>query len=800
MPGVDTFRMFQAALLACLVGIVTTPDRAVANPMKGDCRGLYREYLSQGSKRSFATRKDKRACGWAGGYATQAEADRRALQECRKHGSCYILTNTAKEAETADKRSRNKRIQTSLNKLGFDVGTADGVFGPATRRGIMAFQGSIAAAKTGKLTPLQEKRLFERVAEDKLQRQKDMFVEDAVVDSSQVLQLVVDRSRRTLFGLKADGSALIWDAPTGRVIYDAIPSAVSVSLSDDGKQALYANSGGRVTQVDLETGERSVFQLRGILDPAVHYVDAQRIAVMSPGGDVFVVDRSTRDRIEVDTGGRPARQVVVNQADQSLVILTEAGGLVSADLARNTAASLDLPGVASALTQVVLVDGGKSLVALEGTRKLHFFRADAGRWTSFSSFDYGSDVVSFDFLSGRNEIVVAGARSVEVLNASTGQRKLLQAYNFFGDAAPLVKFIGRSGRIVGPANSGDLYMRTRGGADRLSYQRSRTALLGTATSRRKKAEATARAEQRAFDRAVAEADQLFDAGSCVAFSQVDADYRQDRTQADCDAHARETAQRAEIETALSAFDCDGASALASGVAGYENRIAECRATKERRANEARFATAMEAGDCTLVGELEQALGRSGSVDVCRFNAAMTADTAKKMFIAAARYDAGNDRARAKLIYTEILDRFPEDDISLQAAVRLTALNDLERSEQARREMEAEMARLKREAEEAQRKAEEARRAAAQAQAAAQRRAAADARAKPVRSPCAHVYRGKRVQIIPDAPNNAKQALGFIFQGGLYGTNFEVTGVGRSEATLYSLDTGRSFQMPCGQVP
>lgn len=47
---------------------------------------------------------------------------------------------------------------------------------------------------------------------------------------------------------------------------------------------------------------------------------------------------------------------------------------------------------------------------------------------------------------------------------------------------------------------------------------------------------------------------------------------------------------------------------------------------------------------------------------------------KKMYIAAGKYEANGDKARAKQVYTAIMDRFPEHDLAIKATDKLTALS------------------------------------------------------------------------------------------------------------------------------
>ncbi len=55
-----------------------------------------------------------------------------------------------------------RKIQESLNVLGFNVGVIDGLSGPATRAGASQFQMSIGQPATGYLTELQKSILFQK--------------------------------------------------------------------------------------------------------------------------------------------------------------------------------------------------------------------------------------------------------------------------------------------------------------------------------------------------------------------------------------------------------------------------------------------------------------------------------------------------------------------------------------------------------------------------------------------------------------------------------------------------------------
>ena len=52
-------------------------------------------------------------------------------------------------------------------------------------------------------------------------------------------------------------------------------------------------------------------------------------------------------------------------------------------------------------------------------------------------------------------------------------------------------------------------------------------------------------------------------------------------------------------------------------------------------------------------------------------------SARELYLSAAKLDADRDRVPAKQLYRSIVDRFPQDDLALKAAERLTVISDQE---------------------------------------------------------------------------------------------------------------------------
>ena len=232
---------------------------------------------------------------------------------------------------------------------------------------------------------------------------------------------------------------------------------------------------------------------------------------------------------------------------------------------------------------------------------------------------------------------------------------------------------------------------------------------------------------------------LYADGSCDAYEARVGELRAPDRKTDCtEAKAkRETAAR--YEAALEALQCDEAAAIRTNEGhGSAFKETKCREKVERAEQQARFLAAVEAKDCAVVRELAPRFGTEATGADCDMAVAMETDSPRKLYFAAVKFDSAKDRPRAKMLYTEVMNRFPEDDLAIDAANRLTALNDQAVMEQKQAENEAALAAAQAAIAKANAdKAEAERRAAEQAskaRAAAEREAraareAADARAR-----------------------------------------------------------------------
>lgn len=171
-------------------------------------------------------------------------------------------------------------------------------------------------------------------------------------------------------------------------------------------------------------------------------------------------------------------------------------------------------------------------------------------------------------------------------------------------------------------------------------------------------------------------------------------------------------------------------------------------------------------ECEKVKVFDEVLGADGQMDECLFNRQIKIGAARDLYLAAAKFDAANERAKARKLYQAIVDRFPNDDLALQSATRLTALADIDRRD-------AEVAKAKEDADHQRREIEQNARRAAESRAASLR--------------CEHVYIGR----IFEAPT-------------MFGRDrFEILGVSPSaNRVTYTNTSARhlTWEKTCDDIP
>lgn len=237
----------------------------------------------------------------------------------------------------------------------------------------------------------------------------------------------------------------------------------------------------------------------------------------------------------------------------------------------------------------------------------------------------------------------------------------------------------------------------------------------------------------------------------------------------------------------------------------EERI--CFKTVERNQLEADYGGALAAGDCTVVGELGKQLGKADAGRTCFISTALNLETAQSAYIAAVRFDTSGDKEAAKIVYLSILENFPNESVSIDAANRLTALSDLETLQNKQAETDQALIAMQKALEEARRDASNAasRAVAAQAKAAESRRQAEQARARETQA----TQRAAQAQSSQNRRNSACDhvAPGMYFEfkgGGFLGVangRWVVIGISRSGGFVTARKTGQDFQrqIPCSKV-
>ncbi len=265
------------------------------------------------------------------------------------------------------------------------------------------------------------------------------------------------------------------------------------------------------------------------------------------------------------------------------------------------------------------------------------------------------------------------------------------------------------------------------------------------------------------------ADQIFVKGQCVAYDRLRFGVRLADRQSDCEAAKLLRQQRMELNSALAALNCDKAADVSLQMGEGKQKVAVCRERVQRQANESAFDAAMALGDCAAIRTLGASMNRPEAGVDCDLAKALTSDKPRVMYLTAVQLDTSGDRVRARRLYTEIMTRFPDDDLAIDAANRLTALADLQTMEERAADQAASQAAALKAAEDRAKVAEAAAKTAAkqaeqdrfareaaaraadqaQAQAAAEALRAAQAAAANQAANadrCPGIYQGKQVEI------------------------------------------------------
>ena len=145
----------------------------------------------------------------------------------------------------------------------------------------------------------------------------------------------------------------------------------------------------------------------------------------------------------------------------------------------------------------------------------------------------------------------------------------------------------------------------------------------------------------------------------------------------------------ERTAALERSDCDRVQALDTQIgSGAQHgacvaKVAQAKRDADQYARNALIAerkAAIGGLSCDAVKALDAKIGDGDNYSPCTFQSVLKSGTARELFLSAAKYDADRDRAPAKQLYRAIVDRFPQDDLAIKAAERMTTISDQEARE------------------------------------------------------------------------------------------------------------------------
>ena len=306
-----------------------------------------------------------------------------------------------------------------------------------------------------------------------------------------------------------------------------------------------------------------------------------------------------------------------------------------------------------------------------------------------------------------------------------------------------------------------------------------------------------RAERDADEALIRSAAAAYDAGRCDEYDALAGRLHPADRKEDCAQAADKRQKRAAYDTALAEMRCDDAAALNANYQFGGDPVVRCRERAKREQDKRDFAAAKAAGDCETLRRMGRAMGEADAGVACDVATALASGSARRVYLLATQLDTEGDRARAKELYQTLMRQFPEDDLALTAAARLTALADMEALEKRQADLAAEQAAAIKAAEERARAAEKAARDAAreaerqrEAREAEARRAdqarrdaeAAAAAARPRRNTaCDHVSPGQRFTIKGGGMFGLGDATytvigisreGGVLTGRLYGTDIQ----------------------------
>jgi WD40 repeat protein len=129
----------------------------------------------------------------------------------------------------------------------------------------------------------------------------------------------------------------------------------------------------------------------------------------------------------------------------------------------------------------------------------------------------------------------------------------------------------------------------------------------------------------------------------------------------------------ERDESVAALDCDRTKALDARVPTAAKYVGCVKAMRDK---------ALAALECEKVRDLDGKAKEDPKAELCLFQKVGKSGTAREIYQKAVDFDLAKDRPKAKSLYQILRERFPNDDLAIEAAKRLTAMGDVESAEAA----------------------------------------------------------------------------------------------------------------------
>lgn len=400
-----------------------------------------------------------------------------------------------------------------------------------------------------------------------------------------------------------------------------------------------------------------------------------REAAFLPGGDLLIGDQAgvlhrvhLSDSTEVQTVSFGTQGIANMAADASGRLLV---GDLSGKIAMLGPDLAPLPGLVSQgkdiVSATVIAPDGRHAIALSRDNVAHLFDLQPGAVIPVKTAPLPTQKAwSAEFNASSTEVVVTmeGALAVMTVPGLQITSRLDASDQTIWRAA----FVGDTRAMVFSDNGGRLRLFAPDNAAREAWRH-----LPTSVGVKMQAPAeTMQAQRPRLERANA----LFDSGDCASYAVLRKALRLSDRREDCEGAVVLRQARAEFNRAIATLNCDAAAGLLQAAQADQAVLDRCRAGLQEKIDTDAFASATRAGDCEAIRNLEDRLDKHGAADQCVFEKLLKGDNARTMYLAAVKLDTAGETARAERLYTEIMSRFAEDDVAIDAANRLTALADL----------------------------------------------------------------------------------------------------------------------------